>query len=212
MSRKRILPQNLLFLMVLVLALFCGEVRGAEKARIEGAFVVNSQTDLLLYFTVVDALSPEMKKGILNGIPVTFAFFVELHEHRGGKSPVQVASRNFRHTIHFQTLKELFDLELTEHGKESVSFDQFDLATRALADVHDLPLVSLALLKPGVRYTVKIKARLAKQDLPEKFKNVMTFIKIWDFETEWRELSFAMAPAKPADEEGSNPSSNSLHE
>ncbi len=172
----------------------------AEKARIQEGFVVNSQTELLLYFTVDGAMGPEMEKGILTGIPVTFAFFVELHEHQKDKGPVQVASRTFRHTLQFETLKEVFNLERSEHGKESVAYTTFDAAAYALMTVHDLSVVNLALLKPGLRYTVKMKAQLAKQALPEKFKNVMTFVKIWDFETRWSEIDFAMPAAKPGED------------
>ncbi len=185
---------------LLVLLFFSAEALAAERARINHGFVVNSQTDLLLYFTLDGALSPDMEKGILNGIPVTFAFFVELHEHQGDKGLVQIASRNFRHTLHFETLKEQFNLELSEHNQGSVSLESFDRAAGAMVGVHDLVVAPLALLRPGSRYTVKMRAHLAKQGLPEKFKNVMTFIKIWDFETQWSELDFTMAPGR--DKEG----------
>jgi hypothetical protein len=199
-------PKGWPFLCIMILLLLAGEVEGAEKARVQEAFVVNSQTDLLLYFRVDGAISPEMEKGILNGIPVTFSFFVELHEYQEQKGLVQVASRNFRHSLHFETLKEEFQLERTEHAKEMVRVKEFDKAVRAMVVVHDLPVASLAFLKPGSRYIVKMKARLAKEYLPEKFKNVMTFIKMWDFETKWHELGFTMAPALPAEEEGLPPS------
>lgn len=201
MLRGKIVP-----FFLLVLLFFGGNAQGAEKARIEEGFVVNSQTELLLYFSVDGAMSPAMAKGILTGIPVSFAFFVELYEHQDGKGNVQIASRTFMHTLYFETLKEEFNLECAEHSKEGVIFHEFAKATRAMVGVHDLAVTSLALLKPGVHYTVKIKARLAKQALPEKFKNVMTFIKIWDFETEWSELTFTMAPAIPGEEGIENPS------
>jgi hypothetical protein len=185
-------------LLLLVVLLAAVEALGAESSRIQEGLVVNSQTELLLYFRVDGAVSPEMAKGILTGIPVTFAFFVELHEHPPGKGAVQVANRNFSHTLHFDTLKEEFSLELTEHGKESFIFHDFAAAATALSGVHDLAVANLALLKPGLDYTVKMKAQLAKQGLPEKFKNVMTFLKIWDFETRWSEIRFTMPPAAAA--------------
>jgi hypothetical protein len=182
------------FFFLLMLGLLGAEAEGAENPRIQEIFVVNSQTELLLYFSVDGAISPDMKKGILTGIPVTFAFFVELHEYQAGKGLVQVANRNFTHTLHFETLKDMFNLELTEHGKESFTFNDFDSAAKALTAVHDLSVANLTFLKPGLQYTVKMKAQLAKQGLPEKFKNVMTFLKIWDFETKWGEIEFAMPP------------------
>lgn len=196
---SRIVPARVargVFFLLLAL-LVAGEAMGAENSRIKESFVVNSQTELLLYFRVDGAVSPEMAKGILTGIPVTFAFFVELHEHQPGKGAVQVANRNFSHTLHFDTLKEEFSMELTEHGKERFIFHDFAAATAALSGVHDLAVANLALLKPGLDYTVKMKAQLAKQGLPEKFKNVMTFLKIWDFETRWSEIRFTMPPAAP---------------
>lgn len=194
MRGRKIQTKCVAFFFLLMLGLLGAEAEGAENPRIQEIFVVNSQTELLLYFSVDGAISPDMKKGILTGIPVTFAFFVELHEYQAGKGLVQVANRNFTHTLHFETLKDMFNLELTEHGKESFTFNDFDSAAKALTAVHDLSVANLTFLKPGLQYTVKMKAQLAKQGLPEKFKNVMTFLKIWDFETKWGEIEFAMPP------------------
>ena len=202
MKGIKVLRNKVLILLFGVLLTMVGEGVAAEKARVQEAFVVNSQQDLLLYFNVDGAISAEMEKGILTGIPVTFSFFVELYEHQGEKGPIQIASRNFRHTLYFETLKEVFDVALSEHQRENVTFRDFEQATRAMVGVHDLSVASLSLLKPGFDYTVKMRAELAKQDLPEKFKNVMTFIKIWDFETPWAELTFTMAPDASGQAEG----------
>lgn len=181
------------FLLLILLA--CGAARSeaAQRATIEEAFVTNSQTDLLLFFRLQGAMSPEMEKGILNGIPLTFAFFVELHEHQGAES-VQVASRSFSHTLHFETLKEVFNVDLSEHGVKEAAYSDLAAALAAMLQVHDLSVARLGLLKPGLRYTVKMRAQLAKQRLPDKFKNVMTFLKIWDFETKWHAVDFRMPP------------------
>lgn len=205
MRLTRAFATRVLLVLLLAGVLLATESVAAEKARIQEGFVVNSQTELLLYFSVEGALIPEMEKGILTGIPVTFAFFVELYEHQGPKGAVQVASRTFRHTLHFETLKEVFSLELTEHGKSSVTFTDFGSAAAAMVSVHDLAVANLALLKPGGRYSVKVKAQLAKQGLPDKFKNVMTFLKIWDFDTRWSELEFTMASAMSAANESVEP-------
>ncbi|MEN8256653.1 MAG: DUF4390 domain-containing protein [Thermodesulfobacteriota bacterium] len=180
-------------MLLLLFSVAFAEAQGAEKARIKESFVVNSHTELLLYFTLDGAISSEMEKGILNGIPVTFAFFVELYEHVEGKGPVQLVTRNLQHTLYFETLKEVFTLEQTEQSGKSTLYKNLDEATLALLRVHDLPVTDLALLKPGLTYSIKIKAELAKQGMPEKFKNVMTFLKIWYFETEWKEVLFTMA-------------------
>jgi hypothetical protein len=209
MRLTRACATKVLWVVLLTGLLFSGtEALAAEKAGIQEAFVVNSQAELLLYFSVGGALSPDMEKGILTGIPVTFAFFVELYEHQGAKAPVQIASRSFNHTLHFETLKEVFSLELTEHGKESVIFSDFASAATAMTSVHDLAVANLALLKPGLRYSLKMKARLAKQGLPTEFKNVMTFLKMWDFDTRWRELEFTMPPAIPEEYQGTEPLSS----
>lgn len=183
-----------LYAFFVLVALGSNQAWAADRPTIAETFVVNSQTDLLLYFRLQGALSPEMEQGITNGIPLTFAFFVELHEHQNNKT-VQVASRSFMHTLHFETLKQEYNLELTEHDLVGVTYPDLEAALEAMVQVHDLSVASLSLLKPDHRYTVKIRAQLAKQRLPEKFKNVMTFLKIWDFDTRWHTIDFTMAAA-----------------
>ncbi len=189
--RRRAVIQ-IFFVLLALVSLVLSEVQAAEKAHIEEGFVVNSHTELLLYFTLAGAISPEMEKGILNGIPVTFAFFVELYEHVDGKGPMQVATRNFQHSLSFETLKEVFVVERSEQNKKNTTYKTLDEAAQAMLGIHDLPVTDLSLLKPGLTYSIKIRAELAKQILPEKFKSVMTFLKIWDFETEWKEIVFMM--------------------
>lgn len=193
MRGRRGLPARIFFLLLTIFFVSFAGAEGAEKARIQESFVVNSHTNLLLYFSLDGAISPDMEKGILNGIPVTFAFFVELYEHQNGKGAVQVASKNFQHTLHFETLKEVFLLEQSEHNRNDITCTTLNEAKEVMLLVHDLSVSGLDLLKPGLKYSVKIKAELAKQGLPDKFKNVMTFVKIWDFETEWNEVVFTMA-------------------
>ena len=50
----------------------------AEDARLTDIVVTNTRDHLLLYFTVTDCFTEDMKKAIDNGVNTTFTFFVNL--------------------------------------------------------------------------------------------------------------------------------------
>jgi hypothetical protein len=188
------LQRNFLLLccfMLLQALLFCpASVSCKESARIEDIVLMNSDHDLLLYFTLRDAFTDEMAKGIENGIPVTFSFFIELYQLYAGGPERKIASQAFDHTLNYDPLKQEYLVEMEERKVSVITFKSFAEAKAAMTDIHDLQLAELALLETDGRYMVKVKAKLAKKALPMNFQYIIPFWQLWKFETEWYSLAF----------------------
>jgi len=179
------------FFMLLQVLLFApASASGKESARIEDIVVMNSDHDLLLYFTLQDAFTDEMVKGIENGIPVTFSFFIELFQLHAGKPESKIASQAFDHTLNYDPLKQEYSVEMEERKVSVITFKSFAEAKNAMIDLHDLQVAELALLETNGRYVVKVKAKLAKKALPMNFQYIIPFWQLWKFETEWYSQSF----------------------
>ena len=166
------------------------QVLYARDATIDEIVVTNSTTDLLLYCSVVNSFTAEMEKGVRNGIPVTFTFFVNLDQDRDFLPDREVASLSFDHSLSYDSLKEEYRLTFSGEDGKSVTTTSFDEAKRLMAEVNGFRVVSLRSLIPDGEYTLTIKARLEKKTLPLNFHYIVPFWHLWDFETDWRSVQF----------------------
>jgi hypothetical protein len=169
--------------------LFPAQVGAEDKAAINDIVVSNSDRNLLLYLTVDKAFRPEMEKGVLNGIPASFTFFVSLREVDNGKPGKQVVSLEFDHVLSYDPLKELFSLEFSEDNS-SLTADNLSKAKRLMTDVNGVKVVDLSRLKPGNEYFLSVKARLERKTLPLFFHYLIPFWKLRDYETDWYYVEF----------------------
>ncbi len=162
-----------------------------SKAKISDGLVMNGDDNLLLYFRLLDGLTPQVEEGVNNGIPLTFTFLVELHHHtlRGLQS---IASMSFDYQLRFDTLKEEYLFTSTRRPDQLIMVRSLAEASELMTWVHDLPLIPLSSLQPGHRYTVKVMAKFARKGLPPRFQNVLGFVSMWDFSTDWHYISFTM--------------------
>lgn len=168
-----------------------------EEVRVVDSFVINSQTDLLLFFGLSGSFTPKMEQGIKNGIPVAFTFFVELLEQQKDQPLVPLLSKSFRHTITYDTLKDRYKVILSERNDQHIIYEDFSRAKYRMAVVSDFAVIPLTSLKPQASYTVRIKSALAKTNLPGEVNEMVTLLKLWDFETSWQEFAFAVPKAIP---------------
>lgn len=186
-----------LVLLAVMLLCFPSSLLAREEVRVVDSFVISSQTDLLLFFDLNGSFTPKMEQGIQNGIPVAFTFFVELAEQQTGQPLVPLLSKSFRHTITYDTLKDRYTVVLSERNDQKIIYDDFDKAKYRMAVVSDFAVIPLSRLKPQASYTVRIKSSLTKKGLPGEVNEMVTLLKLWDFETVWQEFSFAVPKAIP---------------
>ncbi|MDP1991583.1 MAG: DUF4390 domain-containing protein [Syntrophales bacterium] len=161
----------------------------AENAGIKDILVTNNSTHLLVYARVTNCFTKDMDAAILAGIPTTFTFLVELYQVRSRWLDKNLIRLTIRHTIKYDNVKRLFYVTYDE-DKEPASFQDYESAKQAMADLNGVPVALLKALKRGEYYYVQIKAKLDKVRLPLHMEYIFFFVSLWDFETDWHQEGF----------------------
>ena len=162
----------------------------AQDAFIKDVVLTNSSKNLLLYFAVENAFTPEMEDAVRNGIPATFTFFVEIHRHRKAWLDQEIVSMTFDHTLSYDNLKEEYRIKIDDKKNKEIVTKSLAEAKAHMVEVNGLAVVSLGFLKAGEEYTLNVKARLAEKTLPLYFHYLIPFWKLWHFETDWYDVEF----------------------
>jgi hypothetical protein len=168
-----------LYLILLLFLVFPFHLR-ADEATIN-CFVTNDATHVLVYARVTDAIRA--------GVPTTFTFLMDLYQERRGWLDKRLISLTVRHTIKYDIVKKLFTVSV-DGEKEPTSFQDYESAKRAMADLNGFPLTPIKSLKRNEYYYVQIKAKLDKVRLPLYLEYVFFFVSLWDFETDWYREGF----------------------
>jgi hypothetical protein len=176
---------------IIVLLLLCPFLSPslAENARIRDLLVTNNATQLLVYARVTDCFTKEMEDAILAGVPTTFTFLVDLYQERPNWFDKKLLRITVGHTIKYDNVKKIFYVSM-DGEKEPASFQDFESAKRAMADLNGIPLALLQSIKKGDYHYVQLKAKLDKVRLPLHMEYVFFFVSLWDFETDWYREGF----------------------
>lgn len=161
----------------------------AETAGINDILVTNNSTHLLVYARVTNCFTKDMDAAIRVGIPTTFTFLLDLYQVRPRWLDKKLIHLTVRHTIKYDNVKRLFYVT-SDGDKEPASFQDYESAKQAMADLNGFPVALLKALKRGEYYYVQIKAKLDKVRLPFYMEYVFFFVSLWDFETDWHREDF----------------------
>ena len=162
----------------------------AENAYLSDIILTNNQGYLQVHFTVEECFTAELNEAIEKGIEVTFTFFVKLNEKRGLWLDKKIADIEFRHSIKYDNLKEIYEVRLFERSNEIITVKDFAEAKRLMSDVVALRITSIDRLSDGDDYQLKVMAELDKIRLPFNLHYVLFFLSLWDFETGWHAIDF----------------------
>ena len=160
----------------------------ADEATIN-CFVTNDATHVLVYARLTNCFTKDMEAAILAGVPTTFTFLMDLYQERRGWLDKKLVRLTVRHTIKYDIVKKLFIVS-ADGERERTSFQDYESAKRAMADLNGFPLTSMKSLKRNEYYYVQIKAKLDKVRLPLYLEYVFFFVSLWDFETDWYREGF----------------------
>lgn len=187
---KKIRYSFVLPLVTLVLVLSLISALWAKQAQITDIIVTNNQDQLLVYFNTKGCFTPEMNKAILSGIPTTFTFFLEIYKPRSFWPNKKLSAVRLHHTIKYDSLREEFNLTLSERGNQAFTVKEFSKAQEIMADVSNIQLIPLKQLERNNQYQLRIKAELNKVTLPLYLHYILFFVSLWDFETDWYVVEF----------------------
>ena len=186
---KRFSLQGALAL-ILVLVPF-GFTARAGEAALEDIVVTNTRDHVLVYFSVVNCFTDDMKEAIQNGIPATFNFFVRLHEKRSFWWDRSLASLKVAHEIKYDNLKKVYVVTLSEKDGDPIVVQDFEKARKLMSEIVGLQVTGLSDLSKGRSYQVRMMTELDKIRLPFYLHYVFFFLSLWDFETDWYTVDFS---------------------
>jgi len=180
---------RLLLPLLVALLGWAGPALAADKAVVRDLVVANSSRDLLLYFQVGEIFRPDMEEGVMNGIPASLTFLVNLRELKDGQPGRSLAEMTISHTLSYDALRENFRLNLSEvQGVQNCT--SLDKARRKLTEVNGARVVGLDTLRPGTEYDLAVKVRLEGKSLPLSINYLAPFWKSGENESDWYHVQF----------------------
>jgi hypothetical protein len=190
---RHLLLYSLLGAFFFTLASLC-HVRSSygQEAAISDFTVSNSEIHLLVYMAITGWFSEDMEAAIHNGIPITFAFSIDLFAKRTNWPDKKILEYEFNHTLEYDSLKEEYLVQRNEKGDSDVTAS-LEEAKKLISEINGFKMVRLDELTPQTIYKLRAKARLARKSLPLYFHYLIPFSSPWDFETEWHELTLRFA-------------------
>jgi hypothetical protein len=156
----------------------------AQAAKFTDMLITNNAEQILAYARVTDCFTNSMEAAILAGVPTTFTFLFDFYQARPYWWDKKIFHHVVQHTIKYDNVKKIFRVSST-NGKELVTFQSFDAAKKAMADLSGIVIVPVRTLARGKSYYVKMKAKLDQVRLPLHMEYLFSFVSLWDFETDW---------------------------
>ncbi len=166
------------------LFLFYSPCVEGRQAKFADLLVTNNAENILVYARVTNCFTKTMESAILAGIPTTFTFLFDFYQERPYWPDNRLAHRIVKHTIKYDNVKKIFHVS-SSNGSESATFQTFDGAKRAMADLNGVAVAPINALTRGKPYYLMAKAKLDEVRLPLHMEYVFFFVSLWDFETDW---------------------------
>jgi hypothetical protein len=101
----------------------------------------------------------------------------------------KLASHVFDRTLTYDNLKEEYSIISSTNNKIATT-QSLSQAKTLMAEVADFKAVDINRLEANASYKLQVKVKLARKTLPLYFHYLIPFSSMWDFETDWRTLSF----------------------
>ncbi len=178
------------FYVLATLLFFFAETANAKNAKLANIIVTNTRDDLLVYLSVEGAFTKEMEEAVINGVPASFTFFVNLYRARSMWFDKEVADLTVTHTIKYNGLKKEFAVSRSWDANSPVIVQSFEAAKKLMTEIDSLKVAPLSQLTKGKQYQIQAKAKLSRITLPYYLHYVLFFLSFWDFETDWYTIDF----------------------
>ena len=162
----------------------------SQKAVLENIILTNTRDDLVVYFDVKNAFTPEMEEAVLNGIPTSFSFVAAIYRSRTAWFDKKLSALEVTSTLKYNSLKQEFSVHRPWKTEPLSVVTSFEEAKALMIEIDNLLVTPLSTLTKGEKYQIRIKAELSKVTLPLYLHYVLFFLSLWDFETAWHTVEF----------------------
>jgi len=162
----------------------------SQKAALENIILTNTRDDLVVYFDVKNAFTPEMEEAVLNGIPTSFSFVAAIYRARTAWFDKKLSALEITSTLKYNSLRQQFSVHRPWKREPLSVVTSFEEAKALMVEVDNLLVTPLSTLTKGEKYQIRIKAELSKVTLPLYLHYVLFFLSLWNFETDWHTVEF----------------------
>ena len=179
-------------LMVLALAVSAYAPQPARadiNPRMVDILVTSNNVQVLLYARLVDCFRTEMESAILAGVPAIFTIVLNVYQERSYWDR-NVFSKEIYRTVKYDNLKKTFTVTTNGQGPPVVFYD-FESAQKAMEELSGISVIPLSYLQRGFNYSVHVKVKMDKVNLPFSMEYVFFFVSLWNFETPLYKIRFS---------------------
>jgi hypothetical protein len=169
----------------------------ARDATITDILVTNNRENVVLYAKLVNCFTKEMDAAILAGVPTTFTLIIDLYREHSSWLDEKINRKIVKQTVQYDRVKKNFYVSSAEGA--TATFQDFEGAKRAMAELSGIIVAPLKNIKRNEAFYIMFKAELGKVRLPLHMENVLFFVSLWDFETDWYRKGLFTDDAKKAD-------------
>ena len=155
----------------------------SAQARITDLVLRNSQSEVLVDFTVEDFFTQEMQAAVLKGIPISISFSISFYEVLDFWFDHKLIQKKEFQRIHYDALRKEYKVKRSWGKRGPVVENDLLQAQKFLSEINGLDIISLSRLKKGAHYQLRIKSEL--QDRSYLFSGTP-----WEFETDWYTINF----------------------
>ncbi len=162
----------------------------AKEAFIKDIKTQIKEDALLISFRVTDCFTDKMIQAIKNGVNTRFVYLIRLYKVRRWWKDKKIADIKVCHTIHYDSIKKVYHLRLSEENKKRMPIKDLEEAKKILARISDLRIIDIKELKKDQEYQIRVKAELDKIRLPLHLHYILFFLSLWNFDTNWYKVNF----------------------
>jgi hypothetical protein len=135
-------------------------------------------------------LPPSADEALRSGVILTLELQIEVERLRRFPLPDKsVASLRQRYALQYHALSDRYIVQNLNSG-EQTTYSTLAAAEAALGEVHELPVIDVALLEPGVRHQLSMRAVLDIRRLPVPLRLFAFLFDDWRVTSQWYRWRF----------------------
>jgi hypothetical protein len=129
-------------------------------------------------------------EALRSGVTLTLEVQIEVERLRRFPMPDKgIASLRQHYGLQYHALSDRYIVQNLNSG-EQATFSTLGAAEAALGEVRELPVIDVALLEPGVRHQISIRAVLDIKRLPVPLRLFAFFFEDWRVASDWYRWRF----------------------